>query len=61
MLVNPIPDSPSIDSIIVGWAPGFGKVCHRRSVQWYSFTAGLLIGLGSGLMIALVAIKRPKW
>jgi len=56
--MNCVPDSPASDMIIVGWSPGFGSPYHRRSVDWYSFTGGQLIGLGIGLLVALVVIKR---
>jgi hypothetical protein len=31
------------------------------SVDGIAFTAGLLLGLGTGLLVALIAIRRPKW
>jgi len=30
-------------------------------VAWTPFIAGQLIGLGIGILLALLVVKRPKW
>jgi hypothetical protein len=35
-------------------------VDHAAAVNWYQFSAGLLLGLGSGILITLLTIRRPN-
>ena len=35
-------------------------VDHAAAVNWYQFGAGLLLGLGGGILIVLLTIRRPN-
>jgi hypothetical protein len=43
---------------IDGWAPGYGPVCHRRSVGRAAIPGFVLIGLGVALFLAAWAHRR---